>query len=68
MGRKVDCEVSATQVELDGRWLDGVCVSCTRCEHYEEVAGESDRSVRRGLALLRENCPEGEDNYYVTDD
>jgi len=32
------------------------------------VGADEERSVRRCLALLREDCPQEEKNYYVTDD
>ena len=68
MSRKVECEVSATEVEIDDRTLDGVEVECGRCGHIEEAAGTTERSVKRCLAMLRENCPNGESNFYVADE
>ena len=58
MGRrkKVACEVTAT--------ADGVCLSCGRCGHKVEVRGTSESAVGRGLALLVEECPQGERNQY----
>ena len=62
---KVEVEVRATQVLTDrGNLIPGVAVCCTRCGHEVKVAGETSRSVRRGCAMLREECPEGEENYY----
>lgn len=68
MGRRVDCEVRHATVNFNGRNYDGVEVTCTECGHAEEAAGESDKSVRRCLAQMRDNCPEGESNFYVADD
>lgn len=66
---KVECTVKYQEVENDnGQMIDGVVVECGRCEHTVESCGTSSRSVRRCLALLREECAMGEDNYYVTED
>jgi hypothetical protein len=53
-------------VDLDGDYgsVDGVQVSCDRCGHYEESFGTGDGSLKRCALLLRENCPQGENNYY----
>lgn len=62
---RVACEVEECEVEFKGRMIPGLCVTCTRCEHSCEVGGTSDASVRRALATLKEECPQGESNYYV---
>lgn len=68
MGRKVECIIE--QVELDGDYgpVPGICATCTRCDHKTESFGTSSRSVRRCLAIMREECPENEDNHYFADD
>jgi len=66
---KVVCEVTETTLENDdGFEVEGVTVECSRCGHETESFGTSPVSVRRCLALLREECPEGEANFYVADD
>jgi hypothetical protein len=62
---RVRCEIE--EVELDGDYsmVDGVCATCSRCGHETESFGTSAASVRRCLVLMREECPEGESNYYV---
>jgi hypothetical protein len=65
---KIECEVTTTTVEGDHGPVEGVCVTCGECGHEVEVAGTSDRSVRRGLATLRDDCPKGQRNYYVDAD
>jgi ribosomal protein S27E len=66
---KVSASVDYTELENDsGNFIDGVTVTCERCGHQTESFGTSDSSVRRCLVLLREECPEGENNFYVTDD
>ena len=56
-------------VDLDGDYgtVAGVQVTCDKCGHSEESFGTNESSLQRCAALLRENCPENESNYYVTD-
>ena len=66
---RIECEVRHTVSPKDsGLMVAGVEVTCNECGHCERSFGETELSVRRCLALLRENCPEGDDNYYVTDE
>jgi hypothetical protein len=66
---RVECEVHEVELENDhGRLVAGVSVSCSRCDHETESFGTTERSVKRCLVLLREECPNGEDNFYVTDE
>ena len=62
---RVTCSVD--YVELDGDYgpVNGIEVTCNRCGHVTESFGDSDNSIRRCLALLREECPRGESNWYV---
>lgn len=62
---KVDCEVEETELEGEnGRDIAGVCVTCSRCGHETESYGTGLASIRRCLVLLREECPNGESNFY----
>jgi hypothetical protein len=56
-------------VDLDGDYgtVDGVEVTCDRCGHSEESFGTDELSLRRCAALLRENCPRRENNFYLVD-
>lgn len=65
MADKVECEVTPVTVPFKGKEILGVEVTCTRCEHSETSGGRTQKSIRRCLALMRENCPEGEENFYV---
>ena len=66
---RVDVEVEETSLENEnGRLIDSVVAVCTRCHHEVESYGTSERSVRRCLALMREQCPDGEQNYYQAED
>ena len=60
----VECDVTETELEGDEGPVDGVVATCSACGHCAESFGTSDASVRRCLALLREECPLGESNYY----
>ena len=63
---RVTCSVEETEVENDsGREIEGVRATCSKCGHETESGGVSDDSIRRCLALMREECPLGEKNFYV---
>jgi hypothetical protein len=62
---QVSCQIEYVDVEGDRGMVEGVCATCSRCGHATESAGTSERSIRRCLALMREECPEGEENFYV---
>jgi DNA polymerase-3 subunit epsilon len=71
-GRKrmsqVDVEVDEIEVTANsGRIVDGVRVTCGRCSHAVEVCGRTEASVKRGCAMLRDECPNGERNFYVAE-
>lgn len=63
--------VDVEEVELendDGYPVQSVTATCRRCEHQTESFGTDTPSVKRCLALLRDECPNGESNFYTTDD
>jgi hypothetical protein len=65
---RVRCEIEETELENDsGRLIPGVTATCTRCGHETESFGTSERSVSRCLVLMREECGNQEDNFYVAD-
>ncbi len=65
---RIPCEVSQVDLENDnGITVEGVCATCSKCGHETESFGTSDASIKRCLALLREECPEDERNFYVDD-
>jgi hypothetical protein len=66
---KITCEVRSVELEGDhGQPVAGVSATCTDCGHVTESFGEGDASVRRCLAVMREECPEKQRNYYVPDE
>jgi hypothetical protein len=63
---RVTCEV--TEDWLPGDFTDeveGTRAVCSRCGHGTESYGTTEASVLRCLALMREECPEDESNFYV---
>jgi hypothetical protein len=62
---RVSCSIQFTELENDdGLTVEAVCATCSRCDHETQSFGTSARSIRRCL-LMREECPEGEDNFYT---
>jgi hypothetical protein len=62
----VECEVEECEIENgEGRDVPGVRAICGECRHECEAFGTGEKSVRRALAMLRDECPQGESNFYV---
>lgn len=62
---RVEAEIDEVEIEDDdGLEVAGVCATCTRCGRATESFGTTGASVRRCLALLREECPYRESNFY----
>lgn len=64
---KVSCEIEETELEGDYGMVTGIRASCSHCGHETESFGSSETSIKRCLALMREECPAGESNFYVAD-
>jgi len=62
---RVPVDIDEIEIDTPEGLRDGVCATCQRCGHETESFGTSERSVKRCLALLRTECPEGEQNFYV---
>lgn len=66
---RVRCTIEETELEGDnGCPIDSVQAICSRCQYTTESFGTGDTSRRRCLVLLREECPQGESNFYVDED
>jgi hypothetical protein len=66
---RVRCEVEEVDLENErSGTTPGVRVCCGKCGHETESFGTGEASIKRCLALLREECPEGGTNYYVVED
>lgn len=65
---RIECEIIQTEITNDeGREVAGVCATCSKCGHETESFGTGDASVRRCLVVMRDECPKGENNFYVAD-
>lgn len=65
---KVPCRLSYVEIENDdGLVVESVEVICSRCNHDTQSFGTSQRSINRSLALLNDECPKGENNFYEVD-
>lgn len=56
---------TVTDATVNGR--PGVRAECSYCDHTVESLGRGEGSKKRCLALMREECPRGEENFYVDD-
>jgi hypothetical protein len=65
---KVTAIIEETMLEGDYGEVEGIGATCSRCDHITESFGTTGSSRRRCLALLREECPRGESNFYVAED
>jgi hypothetical protein len=66
---RVKCKVVEDTDENDnGVEVECTIVTCLRCDHVTQSFGTSEASVKRCLALMREECPGDEENFYVSED
>lgn len=66
---EVPCVIEEVEVENEsGRMVPGVMATCTECDHSVESFGTQGASIRRCLAVMREECPKGENNFYVEEE
>lgn len=66
---KVEITVEDAMVD-NGRGGEspGVKATCSECDHEVECLGRTQRSVKRCAMLLKEECPNNEDNFYLDPD
>lgn len=63
---KVECEFEPTLVQVGRNQFPGWSVTCSRCDHSVELAGEDTPQLRQRLLQdLRRTCPCKESNRYV---
>lgn len=63
---EIECMIEEVEIENeDGRMVPGVMATCSECDHSVESFGTHDGSIKRCLAVMREECPKGENNFYV---
>lgn len=61
----IKCKV--IEATLDGD-VKGVVAECLECGHTTESFGTGEGSRKRCLVLMREECPNEEENFYVDED
>ena len=61
----ISCQIDEITLEGDYTEIDSVQATCSQCHHTTESYGTSQDSIKRYLALMREECPQKELNYYV---
>jgi len=64
---EVICSIEYTRLLGDVGMVDSVRAICLRCAHETESFGDEYKSVRRCLALMREECPLSETNFYIAE-
>jgi len=63
---KIECDVDFLENEDDsGRMVKSVLATCPKCGHTTESFGHGEPSIKRCFALLGEECPNKENNFYV---
>lgn len=65
----IHCSIEQCDLMNDnGNYVPGVEATCPKCGHVTQSFGTGERSVKRCLVLMREECPNGERNFYVAND
>jgi len=65
---RVECNFEEEELQGDYKTILGVVATCSRCGYTTESFGTGEGSKKRCLVLMREECPEGEHNFYVDPD
>lgn len=61
---RISIEVHYDTLDGDHGSVDGIIVTCSRCGHEVEVFGTGEASIKRAAIMLREECPNREENFY----
>jgi hypothetical protein len=62
---RIACDIEEVILENEDGWeVDGVTAICSRCQWSTESFGTGNASRKRCLALMREECPQSENNFY----
>lgn len=62
---KIQCDIIETDLDGDRGTVPGVIAICSKCGYETQSFGTGEGSRLRCLVLLREECPEGENNFYT---
>ena len=67
MGKKIECKIEEVELLDDkGRYVPSVQATCGECGEMSESFGRSEKSIKRCMVLLNEDCGQG--NYYVPEE
>ncbi len=61
---KVSVDVYESTTEGDYGDVPCLDLTCSRCGYSVEVFGTEEAAAKRGALMLREGCPNGENNFY----
>ena len=65
---EIPCDVEKVDINNEkDQPVPSICLTCTKCGHQTESYGQRGRSLRRCLAMMKEECPRDEKNFYTTD-
>lgn len=65
---RVKCSVDEITLKNSSEMeTPSVEATCGRCNHSTHSFGTSERSVRRCLVLMRNECPNDEENFYIAE-
>lgn len=63
---RIKCQINETTLEGEySNEVESVEATCSKCGHQTESYGTEEGSIKRCLVLMKEECPRGENNYYV---
>jgi hypothetical protein len=65
---KVEIEGVDDIEDGDGGERKGVRATCSRCDHVTESFGVGSKSRIRCILLMKEECPNNEENFYIDED
>lgn len=59
------CDLPNTDAAGNDIETPGVIAECLRCHHEVTSFGQHEAAFKRCCALLRQECPKGESNFYT---
>jgi len=65
---RIKVKIIEDTVEEGGRTGPGVTATCLECDHTTQSFGTKEGSRKRCLVLMRDECPNGDENFYVDED
>jgi hypothetical protein len=61
----VSCRIEEGHIEINGvNRGEGILATCEKCGHQTTSVGTSEKSRKRCLWLMSQECPQGESNFY----